>query len=84
MNIKLINLENFPKLTSLTELSVVEVFEGKYGKSVTKKLKSFTIKPKFLSKYYPPTVSQDVIASDVEASMDVWQEIKTFYPDTVG
>ena len=48
---------------------------------MTQKLKSFTIKPKFLSKYYPPTVSQDVIASDVEASMDVWQEIKTFYPD---
>ena len=23
-----------------------------------------------------------MIASDVEASMDVWQEIKTFYPDT--
>ena len=50
--------------------------------SINKKLKSFTIKPKFLSKYYSPTVSQDVIASDVEASMDVWQEIKTFYPDT--
>ena len=75
-------LRELSKAHKLDRITVVEVFEGKYGKSVTKKLKSFTIKPKFLSKYYPPTVSQDVIASDVEASMDVWQEIKTFYPDT--
>ena len=75
-------LRELSKANKLDRIIVVEVFEEKYGKSVNKKLKSFTIKPKFLSKYYSPTVSQDVIASDVEASMDVWQEIKTFYPDT--
>ena len=75
-------LRELSKAHKLDRIIVVEVFEEKYGKSVNKKLKSFTIKPKFLSKYYSPTVSQDVIASDVEASMDVWQEIKTFYPDT--
>ena len=74
-------LRELSKAHKLDRINAVEVFEGRYGKSVTQKLKSFTIKPKFLSKYYPPTVSQDVIASDVEASMDVWQEIKTFYPD---
>ena len=74
-------LRELSKSHKLDRINAVEVFEGRYGKSVTQKLKSFTIKPKFLSKYYPPTVSQDVIASDVEASMDVWQEIKTFYPD---
>lgn len=74
-------LRELSKAHKLDRINAVEVFEGRYGKSVTQKLKSFIIKPKFLSKYYPPTVSQDVIASDVEASMDVWQEIKTFYPD---
>lgn len=65
-------------------LTAVEVLEGRYNKvraPVKQKLKAVTIKPKFLSKYYNTTVSQDTITAEIETSIDVWQEIKGFYPN---
>ena len=65
-------------------LTAVEVLEGRYNKiraPVKQKLKAVTIKPKFLSKYYNTTISQDTITAEIETSIDIWQEIKGFYPN---
>lgn len=66
----------------LDRVTAVEVFENRYDKpsSVIQSLKSVTLKSKFLSKYYTAEVSQTAIAEEVEASVDVWQEIKKLYP----
>ncbi len=58
--------------------------EGKYNKSRrvnTSKIKAFTLKPKFLERYYTPEISQAVIAEDIENSMDLWKQIKRKYPE---
>ncbi|MCI9084816.1 MAG: ParB/RepB/Spo0J family partition protein [Clostridia bacterium] len=72
------------KAGKLNKVTVVDILEGKYNKSRrvnTSKIKAFTLKPKFLEKYYTPEISQAVIAEDIENSMDLWKQIKRKYPE---
>lgn len=72
------------KKRNLNKVTAVEVFEGKYGgvKKVNKAtIKSFTLRPTFLSKYYTSEVSQTVIAEEIETSMDLWKDIKSKFPN---
>ncbi|NDO18881.1 ParB/RepB/Spo0J family partition protein [Lachnospiraceae bacterium MD329] len=72
------------KAGKLNKVTVVDILEGKYNKSRrvnTSKIKAFTLKPKFLERYYTPEISQAVIAEDIENSMDLWKQIKRKYPE---
>lgn len=65
-------------------VTVVEVFEGRYGKpsSVAKTLKAVTLKPKFLAQYYDAaSASSADIAKDIETGISVWQQIKKSFPE---
>ena len=72
------------KTGKLNKVTAVDIFEGKYNKTKKAKkpvVKAFTLKPKFLEKYYTPEIPQSVIAEEIEMSIDLWKNIKTKFPD---
>lgn len=77
-------LREVSKSGKLNQVTAVEVLDGRYNKPKrTSKpaIKAFTLKPKFLEKYYTPEIPQTVIAEDIENSMDLWRQIKTNFPN---
>lgn len=76
-------LRSLAMANKLNKVTVVDVFEGRYNKPKAKSkpvVKSYTVQSKLLSKYYTPETAQTVIAEEVEASIDMWQELKKKYP----
>lgn len=77
-------LRELEQKNKFDRVTVVEVFEGKYGKSssVVKKLKSVTLKPKFLSQYYDASSASSAdITKDIETGIGLWQDIKKSFPE---
>lgn len=76
-------LRELSKNGKFNKVSALDVLEGRYNKpKKTDKaaVKAITLKPKFLSKYYTPDISQSVMTADIEMSMDIWQEFKNKFP----
>lgn len=77
-------LREISKKGKLNKVTVVDIFEGRYNKpkkTAKAEVKSFTLKPKFLSRYYTPEIPQTVIVEEIETSMDIWKEIKSKFPN---
>lgn len=76
-------LRELSKNGKFNKVSALDVLEGRYNKpKKTDKaaVKAITLKPKFLSKYYTPDISQSVMTADIEMGMDIWQEFKNKFP----
>lgn len=64
----------------LIEKLITDILEGKDPK-VKKELKSVTIKPGFLSRFYPEEATKEYIEKDVEKSVEVFALIKSKLPE---